>query len=293
MRKRLILIFLVLIVVLGISLFFIFRGNNCEPPVISSTASSTDIGQDVEFKTEVEAESYHWDFGDGNTSSEQNPVHNFATAGDFLVTMYLDDNTECKGQINIKVNESLVLEDTTNKVSLPDIKVPTNIRVAESVQFEDLTIGASKWTWMFGESGDVDSKEKKPNYTFKNAGTYEIEVSNDVAVKPARIKVVVSPMKIIDKKTGAERKAPEMPKSILISKLQTIANGDIKAMSFFKTLLCNEQIPVKINSGKVRPWIDYCQAISIEEDKLILDIILTKNPQTNCISSIDVTQKIK
>lgn len=293
MGKRLILIILVLVVVIGISLFFIFRGNNCTPPSISSSSAISDVGQEIEFKTDLEAEAYHWDFGDGQSSSDQNPTHNFATAGDFKVTMYLDDNTDCKAEINIKINATQVVEDTANKIAEPSIKVPTNIKVAEAVQFEDNTPGATEWHWMFGESGDIDSREKKPFYTFKNPGTYEIEVGNNVASKPARIKVEVAALKIMDKKTGAERKAPEIPKSIMISKLQTIANGEIKAMSFFKTLLCNEQIPVKINGGKVRPWIDYCQAISIEEDKTIVDMILNKNPQTNCIMSIDVTQKTK
>jgi len=37
--------------------------------------------------TSVRAESYSWDFGDGELSEEQNPVHNYSAAGDYIVTL--------------------------------------------------------------------------------------------------------------------------------------------------------------------------------------------------------------
>lgn len=37
-------------------------------------------------------QSYHWDFGDGNTSSEQNPAHIYASDGDFTVRLTVTDD---------------------------------------------------------------------------------------------------------------------------------------------------------------------------------------------------------
>ena len=43
--------------------------------------------------TSERANTYAWDFGDGEISDEQNPVHNYASAGDYIVT--LTTTNEC------------------------------------------------------------------------------------------------------------------------------------------------------------------------------------------------------
>jgi len=62
--------------------------------VISPT-TETDVGQDIVTIKEIEpveftdesagADSVRWDFGDGNTSTERNPIHNYTTNGEFTV----------------------------------------------------------------------------------------------------------------------------------------------------------------------------------------------------------------
>ncbi|HKK63425.1 MAG TPA: PKD domain-containing protein [Bacteroidales bacterium] len=44
--------------------------------------------------TSDNATSYTWDFGDGETSSEENPVHEYAAAGDYTVTLTVTDGTD-------------------------------------------------------------------------------------------------------------------------------------------------------------------------------------------------------
>jgi len=34
--------------------------------------------------------SWHWDFGDGQTSLEQNPVHEYSKAGKYLVVLWVE-----------------------------------------------------------------------------------------------------------------------------------------------------------------------------------------------------------
>ena len=36
---------------------------------------------------------YHWDFGDGNTSDQQNPTHSYSTVGTFTATLTVHDST--------------------------------------------------------------------------------------------------------------------------------------------------------------------------------------------------------
>ena len=34
--------------------------------------------------------SWRWDFGDGTTSNEQNPIHQYKRPGDYVVTLYIE-----------------------------------------------------------------------------------------------------------------------------------------------------------------------------------------------------------
>ena len=44
------------------------------------------------------ADSYLWNFGDGNSSTEQNPQHHYAALGTYLVTLTTEDAVGCPAQ---------------------------------------------------------------------------------------------------------------------------------------------------------------------------------------------------
>jgi PKD repeat protein len=46
---------------------------------------------------------YYWSFGDGNTSNLQNPVHQFNSAGNFLVVLKVVDNESDSSSITILI----------------------------------------------------------------------------------------------------------------------------------------------------------------------------------------------
>ncbi|MBA1331774.1 hypothetical protein QQ73_11760, partial [Candidatus Endoriftia persephone str. Guaymas] len=49
---------------------------------------------------------YHWVFGDGNSSTEINPLHSYATAGNYTVTLTLTDDQDATGSASIMINVS-------------------------------------------------------------------------------------------------------------------------------------------------------------------------------------------
>lgn len=55
-------------------------------------------------KSSTKAQTYSWNFGDGNTSTLKNPVHTYAAKGNYTVTLTSYDNNGCGRVISKKVN---------------------------------------------------------------------------------------------------------------------------------------------------------------------------------------------
>ena len=71
----------------------------------SYTAESYVVSFTNESKTEG---SYHWDFGDGTTSGEENPVHDFGKKGKYLVTLTVTSNGS-----TVEASSVMLLDKTT------------------------------------------------------------------------------------------------------------------------------------------------------------------------------------
>ncbi len=70
-------------------------GDGNQTPVAAFSFAATDLSVDfTDASTDADGTiaSWSWDFGDGNSSTEQNPTHVFATAGTFNVTLTVTDN---------------------------------------------------------------------------------------------------------------------------------------------------------------------------------------------------------
>jgi PKD repeat protein len=111
-----------------------------------------------------------WDFGDGSTSTEQNPVHTFTTAGTYNVSLVASNENETA----TKTAAITVLEQT-----LPPL-ANFNSNVTEgyaplSVQFIDLSENATEWNWDFGDQ--TYSTEKDPVHRYCKSGKYTVKLT--------------------------------------------------------------------------------------------------------------------
>ncbi|AGB01873.1 DUF2341 domain-containing protein [Methanoregula formicica] len=62
----------------------------------------------------------------------------------------------------------------------PEVSFKTNVTSGYApltVQFTDLSYGATGWQWDFDNDGTVDSTEKNPVYTYDNADTYTVNLT--------------------------------------------------------------------------------------------------------------------
>ncbi len=111
-----------------------------------------------------------WNFGDGSTSTEQNPVHTFTTAGTYNVSLVASNENETA----TKTAAITVLEQTLPPVANFNSNV-TSGRVPLSVQFTDLSENATEWNWDFGDK--TYSTARDPVHTYSKPGKYTISLT--------------------------------------------------------------------------------------------------------------------
>lgn len=110
---------------------------------------------------------WYWDFGDGNTSTSQNPTNTYGFAGSFDVTL----NASYYG-----VNETELKVGYINIGQAPVASFITNVSsgfVPLSVLFTDTSSnGPTGWNWSFGD-GDY-SDLQSPSHEFDTSGIFTV-----------------------------------------------------------------------------------------------------------------------
>lgn len=109
-----------------------------------------------------EPDTWYWDFDDGATSTEVNPVHTFASNGIYNVCLTVGNaggsNTACQNVTIISYAAPLANFSFTGD--------PT-------VTFTDLSIGEpTEWAWDFGDA--TSSTDQNPVHTYSTNGTYNV-----------------------------------------------------------------------------------------------------------------------
>ena len=104
-----------------------------------------------------------WDFGDGNTSTAQNPSNSYAASGNYNVQLTVTTNDGCTHSVTIPVT---VPASTTADFT------GTNVCEGFAANFTDLSTGATAWAWDFGDGNT--STAQNPSHTYAAAGTYNV-----------------------------------------------------------------------------------------------------------------------
>jgi len=86
----------------------------CPPLTVEFTDASVPGSPDVAAIT-----SWIWDFGDGETSTLQNPSHNYASSGTYTVTLIVTDSNGCSAAYSDRVTVTLACADLLIEKSAP------------------------------------------------------------------------------------------------------------------------------------------------------------------------------
>jgi PKD repeat protein len=115
-------------------------------------------------------ETWAWDFGDGTTSTEQNPLHTYTTTGVYDVAFTV---TNPVGTDTIEETGYIII---TNPMTVDFTATPLVGYAPLRVTFTDNTVGSpSAWLWDFGD-GET-SLEQNPAHIYQRAGTYPISLT--------------------------------------------------------------------------------------------------------------------
>jgi len=130
---------------------------------------------------------WNWDFGDGQTSTLQNPSNLYAADGNFTVTLIVTSDSGCTDttQQTITIYPSPAADFQTS-----------NVCTNEMANFNDLTSitgGAIlSWQWNFGDAST--SAQQNPSHIYTSYGTYTVEliVTSDNNCVDTAIKTIVT-----------------------------------------------------------------------------------------------------
>ncbi|OGN88275.1 MAG: hypothetical protein A2X23_04345 [Chloroflexi bacterium GWC2_73_18] len=113
---------------------------------------------------------WSWAFGDGGTSTLQNPSHFYAAPGTYTVSLTA---TNAGGSDPETKTGYVVVSPAASAPTADFSGTPTSGDAPLAVQFSDLSTGvATSWSWAFGDGGT--STLQNPSHTYAAAGTYTV-----------------------------------------------------------------------------------------------------------------------
>ncbi|MBI4931762.1 MAG: PKD domain-containing protein [Bacteroidetes bacterium] len=140
-------------------------------PTANFSATSVCINNPTQF-TDLSTgggTSWSWNFGDGNTSTLQNPSNTYAASGNYTVTLTVTAPGGCTSTFSLPA--------TVYPQAIANFSATTVCVNTPSTQFADLSTGAATWNWNFGDpasGGNNISSQQNPSHSYTASGTYSV-----------------------------------------------------------------------------------------------------------------------
>lgn len=136
-----------------------------EPAVLTSGFTYTKNGLTVTpTNTSAGATTYYWKFGDGNTSTLQNPVYTYYYGGNYNICLIASNScgsdTACQ---------------TVSVICTPPLAAYSKVTNGLTISFTNLSTDAANILWDFGDG--TTSTSLNPLHTYINSGNYLVCLS--------------------------------------------------------------------------------------------------------------------
>lgn len=140
---------------------------------VSATSGIAPFGVSFTDTTMNNPTSWHWAFGDGNTSTTQNPSHVYSAAGTYSVTL-----TASNALGSDRMVKASLITITPTTVFVPVANFTSDVGAGSipfTVTFTDTsTSSPTSWFWDFGDG--VTSASQNPSHEYTTAGTYNVSL---------------------------------------------------------------------------------------------------------------------
>jgi gliding motility-associated-like protein len=139
--------------------------NSCKPPTAVYFNNLTSGPGSITYK---------WNFGDGGTSVQTNPVHNYASGGNETALLIATSNLGCidSSKHTFTINSGTVSSNFT---------APASVCVGVPVQFQNTSNPTPNSSiWNFGDGSPLIN-QPSPSYTYSKTGNYNITLNNSFA----------------------------------------------------------------------------------------------------------------
>ena len=133
------------------------------------------LGSTLSFMdSSINASSWKWNFGDGSSSSESNPIHEYNTSGEFIVSLKVSDGSGCYD--HYKSPTSIVVNPSAN--ALFEVKDSVGC-LNDAIVVTNQSSNASEFLWDFGDN--TSSKDSLPIKSYLIGGDYKLMlIANNV-----------------------------------------------------------------------------------------------------------------
>lgn len=136
----------------------------------TSLTSPICANEDIEFEitTPAFADNYNWIFPDGVTYDIENPVHSFAEAGTYSISLTIANSFEGCTET---VLQDVVVNPRPNAI----INVPSILCSGEVIVLDESSIGnISAYTWNTGDGNTYETAN--PQHVYETEGTFDISL---------------------------------------------------------------------------------------------------------------------
>ena len=127
---------------------------------------------------------YHWDFGNGNTSNQKNPKEIFSFVNNYDITLTVTDSLGCSN--TKQVSDFIKIQKPVSNFVYSNVS--SNCPPLISSFIDSSSIDVVSWKWTFSDGGV--STLQNPTHLFSSSGSFDVslEVMNSYGCKNKIIK---------------------------------------------------------------------------------------------------------
>ena len=130
------------------------------------------VNYDVDFNNQSSANAvtYEWDFGNGNTSTDQNPSNVFSNVGTYDVELIVLNGDGCGDTIvqTVTIYPNPTASFNSDSVCFEDFNDFTNTSTVNPFDNDEIV----SWGWSFGDGNT--SNQESPNHGYVDEGVYDV-----------------------------------------------------------------------------------------------------------------------